>query len=834
MRQLRLAFRTLFKTPFVTIVAILSLALGIGANTAIFSLFDELLRRPLPVQEPAALVNLSAPGPKPGSTSCGNAGNCEQVFSYPMFRDLERAQEVFTGIAAHVSFGANFAYDGETVNGQGLFVSGSYFPTLGLAPALGRLIVPADDRALGEPRAVVLSHAYWQRRFASNPAVLGQTLLVNGQSLTIVGVAPPGFDGTTTTLGSRPLVFVPITLRKVLQPTFDGFENRRNYWAYLFARLKPGVSIEQARVAMNAKYQPIVREVEAPLQQNMSEQTMARFKARAIGLEPGARGQSAIHNEAWTPLVALLSLTGVVLLIACANVANLLLARAAGRTTEIAVRLAVGAGRRHLIGQLLLEACVLSVLGGLAGIAVAYGTVSLLTSMMPGEGVRVFSFTLNGPVLLFMTVVSVGTGVIFGLYPAVHGTRPDLAVALRAQSGQPGGPRAAARFRAALVTTQMALSVTLLIVAGLLTKSLANIANVQLGLNPDHILMFSVAPRLNGYEPAQTRQLLDRTREGLTALPGVTGVTTSSVALLAGNNWGSSVTVEGFHAGPDTDVGTAVNYIGPNFFRTMEGRLLAGREFAATDTLDSPRVAIVNEAFAKKFGLGRAAVGKRLAMDSMATTLDIQIVGLAADMKYSEVKDEIPPQLYLAVWQDRNLSAANFYVRSSVDSASLIPAVRDVVARLDRNLPLVRMRPMDVHIRDNVFEDRIVSRLSAAFALLATLLASIGLYGVLSYTVAQRTREFGLRMALGAAPGRVRRQVFRQVLWMVGVGAVVGLALALGAGQFLASLLFKTDAFDPAIVIAAVVAITGIALGAGMLPAVRASRIDPMKALRYE
>jgi predicted permease len=834
MRQLTLAFRTLFRTPFVTIVAILSLALGIGANTAIFSLFHELIMRPLPVAAPGELVNLSAPGPKPGSTSCGQAGNCEQVFSYPMFRDLERAQDVFSGVAAHVLFGANFAYDGETINGLGLLVSGSYFPTLGLAPALGRLFAPADDHAIGEPHAVVLSHAYWARRFASSPHVLGQTIIVNGQSMTIIGVAPSGFDGTTTTLGNRPLVFVPITMRRVMQPTFDGFENRRNYWAYLFARLKPGVSIEQARASMNLKYQTIIQQVEAPLQENLSEQTMARFKARTLGVEPGGRGQSAVHREAWAPLTALLSLTAVVLLIACANVANLLLARAAGRTTEVAVRLAVGAGRRHLVGQLLLESCVLSGLGGLAGMVVAYATVSLLTSMMPAEAAANFGFHVNGAVLTFMAVVSIGTGVLFGLVPALQGTRPDLAAALRAQSGQPGGPRAAHRLRAALVTSQIALSVTLLIVAGLLAKSLSNVANVHLGLNPDHVLVFSVSPRLNGYAPERTARFMDQARDALGALPGVTGVTTSGVQLLAGNNWGTGVSVQGFDAGPDTDAGASANHIGPNFFRTLEGRVVAGREFRPADNLDAPKVVIVNEAFARKFNLGRDAVGKRMSLDRPAKELDLEIVGLVADMKYSEVKIEVPPQIYLPYWQDRFLGSAHFYVRSSGDPASLIPAVRDAIGRIDRHLPVVRIRPMPLHVQENVFEDRIVSTLSAAFAGLATLLASVGLYGVLSYTVSQRTREFGLRMALGAAPDRVRRHVLRQVLWMVGIGAAVGLALALGAGQFLASLLFQTEAYDAGIVAAAVLSIAVIAIGAGMMPAIRASRIDPMKALRYE
>jgi predicted permease len=833
MRPLTFAFRTLFGTPFVTMVAILSLALGIGANTAIFSVFNQLLLRPIAAPDPQTLVNLAAPGPKPGSTSCGSAGDCTHVFSYPMFRDLERAQDAFTGIAAHMLFSANFSVRGETTNGQGLFVSGSYFPVLGLPPALGRLFTPADDRTIGEPRTAVLGHAFWQRQFGASAGAIGQTLVVNGQTMTIVGVAPPGFTGTTTLLGNHPQVFVPITLRRLLQPTFDGFENRRQYWAYLFARLKPGVTIEQARVSLNAKYRPIINDVEAPLQEGESEQTMARFRARTVLVEPGSHGQSNVRRDARAPLLTLLSLTAVVLLIACANVANLLLARAAGRTTDIVVRLAVGAGRRHLVGQLLLEACVLSVLGGLAGILVARSTVAVLSSMLPAVAADGLAFRLDATVLIFLTAVSVGTGLVFGLFPALHATRPDLAGALRGQSGQPSGPKAAARFRTALVTSQIALSTTLLIVAGLLTKSLLNVTRVNLGLNPEPLLTFSIAPRLNGYQPEETRLLIDRATDVLSAIPGVTGVTTAGVALIAGNNWGTGVNVQGFASGPDTDVGSRANHVGPAYFSTLAGRLLAGREFTRRDNLTAPKVAIVNEAFARKFHLGRDAVGKRIALDRTAE-LDIEIVGLAADMKYSDVKQDVPPVVYLPYHQDQLIGSATFYVRAAHDPASLAPAVRQVIAGLDRNLPVVRLRPMPLHIQDNVFADRIVSSLSAAFALLATLLAAVGLYGVLSYTVTQRTREFGLRMALGAAPAGVRRLVLRQVAWMAGIGAMVGLALAFGAGRLVASLLFQTDAYDAAIAAIALTALTSIAVAAGLVPAVRASRIDPMKALRYE
>ena len=466
----RRARRTLFRAPFVTIVAIVSLALGIGANAAIFSLFEQFLLRPLPVQDPARLVNLSAPPPKPGSTSCNSAGGCDEVFSCPMFRDLEREQTPFTGIAAHRSFGANLAYRGETMTGDGVLVSGSYFIVLGVHAALGRLIGPNDDQIVGESPVVVLSHHYWRARFDEDPDVLDETLIVNGQALTIIGVTPPGFDGTT--LGSKPHVFVPVTLRAVLEGGSGGFEQRRRYWAYVFARLKPGVSIQQAHAAINVPYSAIINEVEAPLQEGMSEQTMTRFRAREVLLADGARGQSGLHQEARAPLVLLLGVTALVLVIACSNIANLLLARAATREGEMAVRLSLGASRRQLIGQLLVEACVLAVLGGLAGLLVARWTLDLIISLLPAEAAVTFPTALDGVALAFTGALAIGTGLLFGLFPALHTTRPDLVTVLKGQSGQPSGSRSAARFRTSLATVQIGLSMVLLVSAGLFTRSL--------------------------------------------------------------------------------------------------------------------------------------------------------------------------------------------------------------------------------------------------------------------------------------------------------------------------------------------------------------------------
>jgi putative ABC transport system permease protein len=833
MRSIRLALRTLFKTPFVTMVAILSLSLGIGANSAIFSLFNHLLLRPLPVPHPDELVNLGAPGPKPGSNSCSNAGGCEEVFTYPMFRDLERVQTSFTGIAAHRGFGANLGYKGTTLSGDGMQVSGSYFPVLAINPALGRLLTVEDDKTIGAHFVTVLGYNYWRRRFESNPAVLNDTLIINGQAFTIVGVAPQGFESTT--LGESPDVYVPMTMRAVTQPGFKGFENRRQYFLYLFARLKPGMSIEQAKTAINGPYHAIINDVEAPLQKGMSEQTMARFRAKEVTVAAGARGQSEVHQEARMPLIILFAVTGTVLLIACANIANLLLARGASRAAEMAVRLSIGANRGQLVRQLLLESCLLAVLGAVGGLLVAKWTLDLIGSIVPADAAALVAFKMDPAMLAFAGIAAVATGFAFGLFPALHSTRADLASTLKNQAGQPGGGRAASRFRVPLSPVQVSVSMALLVPAGLFAKSLFNISRVELGLNTDHLVLFSVSPELNSYTPERTRALFERMEDELHAIPGVTGVVATMVPVLAGDNWGNSLTVEGFEAGPDTNTNASFNGVGPDYLQTMGIRLLAGREFTRADTLNAPKVAIVNQAFARKFNLGENPVGKRFGTDSgQKAKLDIEIVGLAQDAKYSDVKRVVPPQYYLPYRQEERLGYAYFYVRTGLPPEQLLTSIPILMKKLDPNLPVEDLKTMDMQIRENVFLDRLISTLSTAFALLATLLAAIGLYGVLAYTVAQRTREFGLRMALGADGGRVRGMVMGQVARMAVVGGVIGLAAAVAAGRLAKSLLFEMEGHDPVVLIAATVALGLVALGAGFIPALRASRIDPMNALRYE
>jgi predicted permease len=832
MPKLKFAVRALIKSPFVTLVAIVSLAFGIGANAAIFSLFDQILLRPLPVRDPDRLASLGAPGPKPGSQSCNMAGNCEQVFSYAMFRDLERVQTVFTGIAAHRAFGVNLAAKGQTLNGQGMLVSGNYFPLLGLTPALGRLIGPSDDQSPGQSPVAVLSYTFWRTRFDQSPSVLDEKIIINGQPMTIIGVAPPGFNGTT--IGSMPQVFVPITMRGLMEPAFTvAFENRRSYWAYLFARLKDGVTIEQARTAINVPYRSILVDVEAPLQKGMSDKTMELFKARSITVEDGRRGQSSLHREAKTPLILLLGVTALVLLIACANIANLLLARAATRSGEMGVRLSIGASRWQLVAQLLFESCLLAACGGLAGLLVASWTLSFLASLLPAQAARMFAFTLEARVVAFAAAVTLATGLLFGLFPALHTTRPDLLSVLKGQAGQPSGARAAKRFRSVLATVQIALSMALLIAAGLFTRSLYNVSRVNLGVDTANLVMFGVSPMLNGYTPERSKALFERLEDELAAIPGVTSVSGGMVPLVGGSNWNSSVAVEGFDAGPDTDTTSAMNQVGPAYFRTVGIRLLAGREFTRADAAGAPKVAIVNEQFTKKFNLGRTAVGKRMSAGG-PRTLDVEIVGVVQDAKYSEVRDPAPPQFFLPYRQDERLGFLTFYLRSSLGASQVLAAIPKIVAKLDPNLPVEELRTFDQQVRENVFMDRLISILSTAFACLATLLAAVGLYGVLAYTVAQRTREIGLRMALGASPERVRRMVLGQVAVMTLVGGIAGLAAAFGLGWYAQSLLYELKAHDPIAFAAGAAILVVVAMGAGLLPALRASRIDPMLALRYE
>jgi predicted permease len=656
---------------------------------------------------------------------------------------------------------------------------------------------------------------------------VGRKIQLDGKTVEIVGVMPPGFD--------HPLLWGPMDIWQPLTFVPERKANRGNNYLSSFGRLKPGVTIEQARSAIGTQYHAIVNDVEAPLQKGMSDQTMARFRAKPILIEPGARGQSGIPNRAGPSMKILLGVTAFVLLIACANIANLLLARAAARSGEMAVRLSIGAARRHLVAQLLTESCLLALVGAIAGLFVAQWTLDLIASMLPAFALEGFDWKVDRGVMAFSAALAIGTGLMFGLFPAIHSTRPDLSSTLKGQAGQPAGARSAARFRTSLATAQIALSMALLVAAGLFTKSLINVSRVRLGVQVDNVITFGVSPALNGYTQDRTRQVFEQLEDRLAAQPGVTGVTASLVPLLAGDNWGNSLVVEGFQAGPDTDSGANYNEVGPGYLRTLGIPLISGREFTRADAAGAPKVAIVNEAFAKKFNLGPNPVGRHIGA-SGPKQLDTEIVGFTRDAKYSEVKRE-PPPVYLRPYRQGDAlkqGSITFYVRTALDPGEFLATIPKIVATLDPDLPIENLRTMPEQVRQNVFLDRLISVLSAAFACLATFLAAIGLYGVLAYTVAQRTREIGLRMALGAAPERVRAMVLGHVGVMAAIGGSIGLAGAIAIGRLAQSLLYQLKGWDPIVLGGSALVLATVTVSAGLIPAVRASRVDPMRALRYE
>ena len=685
-------------------------------------------------------------------------------------------------------------------------LSANGLDVLGVPPLLGRVFHQADGPP-GEQaqRVVVLTYRFWQRHFGGRPEAVGQTLFLNREPYTVIGVLPRQYFFT------GPEVLVPLDL------TFD-----TNFAWGVQARLKRGVTPRMAEQRLQ------------PLFDQFAKEAPQRFPKEVRPLV-----RSLVETQ-WAAdfvptLLLIFAASMLLLLLACANVSILLLARGTSRAHEFAVRAAIGASRGRLMRQLLVESLVLAVLGAATGVVVSRWTLDVIASSLPPEAASTLDFRIDRTVIMFAGLLAVATGFLFGLFPALHSTRPSLVTALREDAGQKGAARGASRFRVTLATVQIALSMALLAAAGLFVRSLVNVSRVDLGIRTENLITFAISPELNGYTPERSRALFERVEEDVAALPGVSGISASLVPLLSGSNWGSSVSVQGFQAGPDTDTHSNYNEIGPDYYRTIGIPLLAGREFTRADAAGAGKVAIVNEAFAKKFNLGRDAVGKYMS-DSTGNNvkLDIQIVGLVQDAKYSEVKQEPPPLFTRPYRQDERLGRIGFYVRTALEPEQLMPSINSVIARLEPNLPVENMKTMDQQVRENVFLDRMISTLSASFAVLATILAAVGLYGVLAYTVAQRTREIGVRMALGADGARVRGMMLRQVALMTLIGGSIGLAGAMALGQAAESLLFRMKGTDPFVLVSAAVLLVVVAFAAGLLPAQRAARIDPMIALRYE
>ena len=829
-QDLRHAARSLRRRPLVSAVAILSLALGVGVNTAMFSVLDRVVLATLPVPSPEALVTVSSPGPRPGNVSTNDSGDVQYVFNSPLFRDLERIQTVFTAMGGFREIAANLAYRGETVSTEGLLVSGGYFQALQLQPALGRLLTPDDDREGGSGDVVVLSHRYWVTRFAANPTVLNDTLVVNNVPTTIVGVAPPGFYGTTSMENER--FFIPLRMAPRVS-RWRNPDSRRDWWIYVTARLKPGLSMTGAEAQLGPPFSALVREFEFPAQRTgLSERARAAMLARRVVLEPGSRGQSGDREESQLILSLLFAITGFVLLIACANVANLLMSRATERAAEVSVRLAVGASGWAVFRLLFIESALLAMFGGVTSLAVAGLTMAGLLGLVPVEDAEVLAFSLDARVLLFTAGVSLATALLFGIVPALHAVRARAG--FQGAAGRSTATRATARLRAVLAGSQVALATALLALSGLLIVSLVNLARVDLGVERAGLSLFRVAPILNGYTPPRALALYAQIEEALGQAPGVVAVSGATVRLLDDTRSGANLTVTGFTAGPDADTNASFTNIGTHYFSTLGIPLVAGREFTDADTEATRPVAIVNQAFVRKFRLAANAVGARLGT-TVGTPPDIEIVGVVADATYSSARDAPPPQ-YFRPYRQTGAATLSFYVRTApgVDPSPLMASIPDIVHRFDANLPVNDLRTMDQQFDENTTSERIAMIMATAFAALAAFLAGIGLYAVLAYSVSQRVREIGIRMALGARGGDVRFMVLAQSSRITIVAAVVGVALASVLGRLGEAMLFGVTALDARAQAGAAALMLAVALLAGVLPARRAAAVDPVEALRAE
>jgi predicted permease len=823
-QNVRYASRTLIKAPGFTFVVVLTLALGIGANTAIFTLMDQVLLRALPVADPARLVTLDAPGPNQGRFDGDHA------FSYPMYVDFRDRNTVFSGVFGRFPIVLTMLHENRSERVRGDLVTGTYFEVLGLRPAAGRLLRPSDDVTPGGHPVAVLSYGFWWRRFGGVDGIIGKTIRLNGQPMTVVGVGPAGFNGTDT--GRAPDVFVPVAMKAQMTPTFDGLNERRYLWLQIMARLKPGVSREQASAAMNVLFRQI-REQEIKEIKTTSERFRKRFVETRLLVDSGGRGFSQVRDQFSTPLVVLMSLVGLVLLIACANVANLLMARAPARQREIAIRLALGASRGRIVGQLLVESLMLSTLGGTLGILVSVWTGDLLLGALPFESAsRTFTATPDGRVLLFALAVSLLTGVLFGLVPAWQTARPALLSSIKEE----GGTVASAghvRLRKGLVVAQVALSLLLLVGAGLFVRSLWNLRTLDPGFRVEGVTTFSLDPTLSGYSDAQSRQLFKELLESIGHQPSVLQASLAASAPLTDNLAMMTVRVDGYQAKDGEDMNPHVNWVGPAYLATMGIRLVAGREFTAADVAGAPRVAVVSEKMAHYFFGNLNPIGRRFGFGRGKAT-DIEIVGVARDGKDTDLRSDVARLVYIPFDQDEGLGGMTFFVRTVSPGSLSADALRRLVRKLDPGIPVVDIKSMATLADESLFMERLVAILTACFGGLATLLAAVGLYGVMSYAVARRTREIGLRMALGAARGNVVWLVMREVTVLVVAGVGLGLPLAVGFSRLAHSQLFGVSPADPVTLLLASATLATVALLAGYVPAATASRVDPMVALRHE
>ena len=827
--DLRLAVRGLLRSPLFASVAVLSLALGIGANTAIFGLIDQILLRKLPVHAPDQLVMLYQDAYNMGS----NSGS--RMHSYPLYQDLQKRAEPLSEVLCRRLVAASLSVDNQTERVEAELVSGNYFTMLGVKPALGRVFSSREDDQVyqGHP-VVVLTHAYWMRRFAGDPAVIGKKIRVNDYPLTIVGVSAAGFGGLDPS--QSPQLRVPIQMKPVLMPdaTWIQMNNRRARWVQVFGRLKPGYTVASARGSLQGLFTQIRGyEMTLPAARNWSAYSREQFMKGRLLVTGAAVGYSPLRNDFSTGLVVLMCMVGLVLLIACANVANLLIARSLSRQKEIAVRLSLGSSRGRLVRQLLVESLLLAAAGAVLGLGLAYAVTRGLLALMPSQDQPLLiSAQPDARILAFTFALTLVTAVLFGLLPALRASRPDPWTTLKDTGGAIAGASGSVFLRKSLVIAQIGLSFLLLFGAGLFVRSLHNLKSTEAGVALDNLVAFEVAPALSGYDDERAtlfnQQLLDRLR----GVPGVLSAAHALVPILAGSEWDSSMGVEGYQAKDGEDMQAFMNGVSPGYFQALKIPILEGRDFRPGEGKEDATVAIVNRRFADHFFPGGKAVGKRIGFGGgPGTKLTIEIVGVVANALYEGPREGVHRQVYIPNW---GKNSTVYYLRTTVPSSGIFALARQEVRQLDAGMPVFGMKTVEGQLDETLLTDRLVAMLSAAFGLLATLLASIGLYGVLAFLVTRRSKELGIRLALGAQPGSLLWLVMREVLVLLVIGLLLGAPAAAGLARYVAQQLYGIQPYDPSVAAWTVVLLAMVAIAAGLIPARRASRIDPILALRTE
>ena len=830
----RYGLRLLRKSPAFTAVAVLTLALGIGANTAIYSLLDQAMLRLLPVIAPNQLVVLRFSGGDSGSTR--SRGDNTTYFSYPMYRDLRDRNSVLSGLIATDLAQVGVQWHNQPDLADAELVSGNYFDVLGLRPALGRLFVASDDVAQEANPVVVLSFYYWQQRFGLDPTIVNQSISINGHPFTILGVVQPGFHSAVA--GDNPAIFAPMMMKPEVTPAWNDLEDRRSKWLNIVGRLKPGLTPEQAQAGIDPLWHSL-RAEELQQQGRSSPQFRDAFLTHShLFLDDGSKGVPR-HGTISRTLLTVMAMAGLMALMSCTNVASLLLVRVARRTRETSVRYALGAQRRRLVQQLLTESLLLGLVGGAAGILLARQIAALLIPTILADNVHHLAFTTspNLRVLAFNFGLALFVTMLFSLAPALQIRRPDVTQALKQQAAVVAG--GSIYLRRATVAAQIGISLLLLLGAGLFVRTLRNLKTLDVGFISDRLLTFTIDPNFAGYRSDQTIALYQQVLEKLSRLPGVRSATLTNDPEVANNNWASNITVAGYHAAENEDMNVEWARVSARYFSTMRMPLLAGREIEERDHAGAHKVAVVNETFARRyFGEPQNTLGRYFCSGSGDVKPDIEIVGIVKDAKHTGVRSNIRRTVFTPYLQEKRLGDVSFgmtfYVRTWQSPENAEASIRYAMHELDSNLVLDRLLTMDEQIDDNLSGERTVAFLSSSFAGLGALMTAIGIYGVLAFSTAQRTREIGIRVALGATRSSVLRMILSEVAWLAGIGIATGLSLSFLLTRTIRNQLFGVSSSDPLMLAVVIAGISIMACAAAALPARRATEVDPMVALRYE